>query len=245
MYTVRLPNFEGPLELLLYFVKRDELDIYDIPIARITEEFLAFVRLMQLLDLDLAGEFLVMAATLMQIKAQMLLPRQQSLDGTDAGADPRAELVQQLIEYSRYRDVADELDRRLQEQRNVYYRRFLTTQPLPIEVEYRNATLFDLLGALYQVLHRHSQHQPVFHHLEREQYSIEEQAVLVQNALAEMPIVRFSTLVAGRSRAFIVATFLAVLELCKNGAVYLRQDSEGDLILEAAYVEQTLETLAE
>lgn len=245
MYTVRLPNFEGPLELLLYFVKRDELDIYDIPIARITEEFLAYVRLMQLLDLDLAGEFLVMAATLMQIKARMLLPQRQTQDGTDTSTDPRAELVQQLIEYSRYRDVADELNRRLQEQRHVYYRCFLATQPLPIEVEYRNATLFDLLGALYQVLHRHSQSQPVFHHLEREQYSIEEQAVLVQKALAETPLIRFSTLVAGRSRAFIVATFLAVLELCKNGAVYLRQDGEGDLIVEAAYVEQPLETLAE
>ena len=96
-YTIRLPNFEGPLDLLLFFIKRDELDIYDIPIGRITREFLEYIRLMQLFDLELAGEFLVMASSLMQIKVRMLLPKEVNEQGEELpGEDPRAELVKQL-----------------------------------------------------------------------------------------------------------------------------------------------------
>ena len=98
MYTIKLPNFEGPFDLLLFFIKRDELDIYDIPIARITKEFLEYIRLMQLFDLELAGEFLVMASTLMQIKAHMLLPKEVNEQGEEIpGGDPRTELVEQLL----------------------------------------------------------------------------------------------------------------------------------------------------
>ncbi|MCX7930769.1 MAG: segregation/condensation protein A [Chlorobi bacterium] len=236
MYTVRLPNFEGPLELLLYFVKRDELDIHDIPIAHITEEFLAYVRLMELLDLELAGEFLVMAATLMQIKARMLLPRPTSGDGTETADDPRTELVRQLIEYSRYSDIADELSTRYEQQRYVFYRRFLATQPPAAETEYRNATLFDLLGALYRTLNR-TENEPVFHQLQREQYSVEEQASALVNALRLHSVLHFGQFTRGRSRAFVVATFLALLELCKSGALYLRQDGE-DIIVEASQIQQ-------
>lgn len=232
MYTVRLPNFEGPLELLLYLVKREEVDIYDIPIARITEEFLAYVRLMQLLDLELAGEFLVMAATLMQIKARMLLPRPQKDEG-GSDEDPRADLVRQLIEYSRYSDVADQLQQQHQEQRYVFYRRFLAEQPPPPQVEYRNATLFDLLTALAAVLQRQHTAEAAVQTFEREQYSVAEQMEAVLQQLRSAQRLRFGALVAGRSRAFIVATFLALLELCKNGAVALRQhDGEDDIVIE-------------
>jgi segregation and condensation protein A len=247
MYTVRLPNFEGPLELLLYFVKRDELDIYDIPIARITEEFLAYVRLMQLLDLELAGEFLVMAATLMQIKARMLLPRPEQADGTESAEDPRTELVQQLIEYSRYRDVAAELGERYEQQRYIYYRRMLAAQPLPAEVTYRNATLFNLLEALYRVLRLHvEQSQATFVQLEREQYDVGEQMTLVLATLAEQPRCSFRELVRGRSRPYIVATFLAVLELCKNGSISLRQhEGDSDIIIEAPSADHPADEHAE
>lgn len=243
MYTVRLPNFEGPLELLLYFVKRDEFDIYDIPIARITEEFLAYVRLMQLLDLELAGEFLVMAATLMQIKARMLLPRPDATIGAEASDDSRTELVQQLIEYSRYRDVAEELGRRYDEQRYIYYRRMLAAQPLPTAVTYRNATLFDLLEALYGVLGRHvGQNQPVFVQLEREQYDVNEQMCLVLATLTDQPRCSFRELVSRRTRPYIVATFLALLELCKSGSISLRQyEGDGDIIIEAVSGHRTTE----
>ena len=98
MYKIKLPVFEGPFDLLLYFIKRDELNIYDIPISKITEEFLEYIRIIKLMDLDLAGEFIVMASTLMQIKSQMLLPRLQDSNGETID-DPRTELVQKLIEY--------------------------------------------------------------------------------------------------------------------------------------------------
>jgi len=243
MYTVRLPNFEGPLELLLYFVKRDELDIYDIPIAQITEEFLDYVRLMQMLDLELAGEFVVMAATLMRIKAQMLLPRPTDAEGTPA-EDPRAQLVVQLIEYSRYRDVAEHLAERAEAQRYVFYRSLLAAQPAADSVEYRNATLFDLLGALYGILRRQQPQEPTFHQLSREQYSVEEQAAAILETVRQSGRVRFGDFVRGRSRAFVVATFLALLELCKNGAVTLRQDAcAGEILVEHRAAVESLEEI--
>ncbi|MBP1679421.1 MAG: Segregation and condensation protein ScpA, partial [Bacteroidetes bacterium] len=106
MYRVKLSEFEGPLDLLLFFIKRDELDITDIPISRITQEFLEYLHLMASLDLDIAGEFIVMAATLMQIKVRMLLPRDESAEGEE---DPRAELVRRLVEYKRFKELAEKM----------------------------------------------------------------------------------------------------------------------------------------
>ena len=108
-YVVSLSNFEGPLDLLLFFIKRDELDIYDIPIARITEEFLLYTQALQMLDLEQAGEFIVMAATLMQIKAKMLLPKPERGPEEDDEEDPRAELVRRLLEYRQYKEIAEGL----------------------------------------------------------------------------------------------------------------------------------------
>lgn len=108
-YVVSLPNFEGPLDLLLFFIKRDELDIYDIPIAQITEEFLVYTHALQMLDLEQAGEFIVMAATLMQIKAKMLLPKPERVSDEEEEEDPRAELVRRLLEYKQYKEIAEQL----------------------------------------------------------------------------------------------------------------------------------------
>ncbi|MCL5991067.1 MAG: segregation/condensation protein A, partial [Bacteroidetes bacterium] len=118
MYKLKLPNFEGPFDLLLYFIKKDEINIYDIPIARITEEFLKYIRLMSLFDLELAGEFLVMAANLMYIKSQLLLPRESSGDGVDI-EDPRTLLVQRLIEYKQIKEAARDLSMMAEDSR--YY----------------------------------------------------------------------------------------------------------------------------
>src|SRR4030066_327547 len=109
MYRVKLTEFEGPLDLLLFFIKRDELDIYDIPISKITQEFLEYLHLMTTLDLEVAGDFIVMAATLMQIKVRMLLPREIGPDGEEE--DPRAELVRRLIEYKRYKEMSQEFSK--------------------------------------------------------------------------------------------------------------------------------------
>ena len=121
MYRVKLTDFEGPLDLLLFFIKRDELDITDIPIAQITKEYLDSLQLMASLDLEVAGEFIVMAATLMQIKVRMLLPRDES---AEAEEDPRAELVRRLIEYKRFKEMSRSMSTMEEQQRKVYFREF-------------------------------------------------------------------------------------------------------------------------
>ncbi len=129
LYKVRLSKddrssvFEGPLDLLLFFIKRDELDIYDIPITRITREFLEYLRLMAALDLEIAGEFIVVAAELCQIKAKMLLPREERVDGVEED-DPRTDLVRRLLEYRRFKEMSEELLTMSEEQRKVYFRKY-------------------------------------------------------------------------------------------------------------------------
>src|SRR5262245_40515040 len=113
-YCVDLDIFRGPLDLLLYLVRKDELDIFDIPIARVTEQYLGYLRVLQMIDVEVAGDFLVMAATLMEIKARMLLPR--LADGTPEEADPRMQLVRQLLEYKKFRDAAENLQELADEQ---------------------------------------------------------------------------------------------------------------------------------
>ena len=122
--VVSLERFEGPLDLLLFFIKRDEIDIYDIPIARITEEFLEYTHAMQMLSLEQAGEFIVMAAELMRIKAKMLLPKEERPEEEGEEEDPRADLVRRLLEYKQYKEVAESLKEREDEFRSLRYRQF-------------------------------------------------------------------------------------------------------------------------
>ena len=147
MYRVKLTGFEGPLDLLLFFIKRDELDIYDIPIARITKGFLEYLHLMASLDLEVAGEFIVMAATLMQIKVRMLLPKEE---GAEEEEDPRAELVRRLIEYKRFKEMSVEMSSMEDGQRSVRYRRFFNADtkihaPETEEESLRDINLFNLM----------------------------------------------------------------------------------------------------
>ncbi|MDD8019183.1 MAG: segregation/condensation protein A, partial [Bacteroidota bacterium] len=132
MYRVKLTDFEGPLDLLLFFIKRDELDIYNIPISKITKEFLEYLQYLQELDLDIAGEFIVTAAELMQIKVQMLLPRPE---GEEEEFDPRAELVRRLLEYKRWKEMAEELERMQLRHRQMAYRGNFENDPKVMEAE--------------------------------------------------------------------------------------------------------------
>ncbi|MGO9244794.1 MAG: segregation and condensation protein A, partial [Verrucomicrobiia bacterium] len=123
-YKVKLEVFEGPLDLLLYLIKKEEVDIYDIPIERITNQYMEYLTLMQMLNLEVAGEFLVMAATLMYIKSRMLLPADQQVTDTEAeeGEDPRWELIRQLVEYKKFKDAGLQLGRREEQQANIFSR---------------------------------------------------------------------------------------------------------------------------
>jgi segregation and condensation protein A len=221
--TFKLPRFEGPLDLLLHLIKRDEMDIYDIPIAHITQQYLQYIELMRMLDLDVAGEFLVMAATLMRIKAKMLLPIPKSDDEEDEG-DPREELVQRLIEYRLYKEASEKLKEDEALRRSVFERGMVPTEddagPLPLAP----ATLFDLLEALNRVMSRRPTDPPVYA-VQTEAWDIEDKMSLIARTAAEEGQLRFSTLMQqARERMEIVVSFMAVLELVKLGTIVVIQD---------------------
>src|ERR1035441_9342218 len=156
-YTVRFEVFEGPLDLLLYLIKKEEVDIYEVNLTRLATQFIEYIETMRMLDLEIAGEFLVMAATLMYIKSRELLPvdQQAQVEGDDEGEDPRWELIRQLVEYKKFKDAAAQLQKLEERQENIYPRR-------PGKVEFESAVapakseagIFDLLNAVNSVLKR-------------------------------------------------------------------------------------------
>jgi segregation and condensation protein A len=224
--VVKLARFEGPLDLLLHLIKRDEIDIYDIPIAHITQQYLAYLDLMRALDLEVAGEFLVMAATLMRIKAKMLLPATPTVDEEDEG-DPREELVQRLIEYRQFKEAAGTLRLREEERRQLYERGMLPTEedagPLPLAA----ASLFDLLDAFNRVVARLP--EPPVYEVRSEVYDVEDKMAVIAQAVAEDGSVLLSTLLMRcRARAEMVVTFVALLELVKIGQVSVIQTQHFD-----------------
>ncbi|MFC2149854.1 segregation and condensation protein A, partial [Candidatus Auribacterota bacterium] len=152
-YKVALEVFEGPLDLLLYLIKKEELDIYDIPIEKITNQYLEYMELLKMLDIDIAGEFLLMAATLMYIKSRMLLPDDERKPIDDEDDDPRFELVKQLIEYKKFKEVAGQLREREEEQSNLYAR-VTGREGLPKEEKKLDVNIFDLISAFSHVLNR-------------------------------------------------------------------------------------------
>ncbi len=223
MYRVQLDHFEGPLDLLLFFIRRDELDIHDIPIARITDEYLEAVRVLEQIDLDAAADFIYTAALLIQIKARMLMPRPE-LDDEGEPVDPRKELVDRLLEYVRYKEVAGALAGRFEARQRLFTRGEASSErerlgPAEDELTYR-ATLFDLVRALGAALDRsiEARADDLRHAVARESYALDEQRAWVLAQVASGGA-SFGALVAHRSKAFVIVTFLAVLDLAQRQAV--------------------------
>ena len=218
MFHVQLDQFEGPLDLLLFFVRRDELDIRDIPIARITDEYLSYVRHIEALDLDTAADFVYLAAELVHIKVQMLLPRPAGPDGEEP-EDPRRSLVERLLEYVRYKEAALLLEER-QDERTRHATRGAASDERgrlteTAEEPALRVSLFDLVRVLQRVLARAPAQEPPNHALSTETWTVEEQREWLMGRLRAEPGT-FVALVEGRPRGFIIATFLAVLELVKS-----------------------------
>ena len=244
MNKFQLEIFEGPLDLLLHLIKKNEVSITDIPIAVITEQYLAMLELMEGLDLDVAGEFLVMAATLVHIKSRMLLPADETEPDEDEGGDPRDELVRRLLEYQRFKDAAGELERRDILRRDVFAR-----SPEPTEevdtVGFESVSLFDLISALRTVLERlpkDSAHQVVL-----ETVSVREKMSLLLDDLHRRGKIVFQELFAGAvSRLEVIVTFLAMLELVKIRAVKIWQEQAvGPIVIApAAPLEEVQEKIA-
>jgi segregation and condensation protein A len=221
------------LDLLLHLIKKNELSITDIPIATITEQYLSTLELMQSLNLDVAGEFLVMAATLIHIKSRMLLPPGENEDEEEEEGDPREELIRRLLEYQRFKEAAEELERRELLSRDVFVRR----SEAPEEAEtvgFESLSLFDLLSALRHVLERFPEER--IHEIALDAISVREKMSFLLDELRRRGKVIFQSLFeTATSRLEVVVTFLAMLELVKIRAIRVWQEERiGPVVIELA-----------
>ncbi len=227
-YKIKLPVFEGPFDLLLFLIKKNEIDIYDIPIAQITREYLAYIELMQSLDLEVAGEFIEMVATLILIKTRMLLP-QSNGDSVDEVEDPRMQLTLQLLEYKRFKEAAEKLQVR-EEKRRRYFPRNMklykqqiqknrTGEEPELEID---ATLFDLLTAFKRAMD--NMRKITVHQVKTFKVSLDDQVGYVLEQLTGKTHVFFSELVkAFNEKIYLVVTFMALLDLMKVNIISVKQ----------------------
>lgn len=224
LYKVKLDVFEGPFDLLLFLIRKNEVDIYDIPIFKITKQFLDYIEVMKILDLDVAGDFIEMCATLMSIKARYLLPRPDEED--EDYEDPRQELVERLIEYKRYKEASMEMEE-LEEQRSrLYPREYFNFVPKTEEIsdeEYLDkVTLFDLVLAFRKALD--DMPKIHVHEVQMIKVTVEEQTEMILAQLQVKSMILFQDLMRDmREKIAIIVTFIALLDLIKNGFVEVSQ----------------------
>jgi segregation and condensation protein A len=219
-FEVKLPLFEGPFDLLLFFIERDELDIYDIPISKITNDFLDYIRQMEQLDIEVASEFILVAATLMRIKSKMLLPRPQ-LDAQGNEIDPREELVRHLLEYKKYKSVIDnfhkmeEVELMKEKRGNIVKELRALAEITNVEAELQDVTIFKLMTLFEKILKRQEaeKNKPV-HHVIQYPYTVEAQKKYLVEAVTKNPRVSFAELLeAFPTRIGVIFNFLAILEM--------------------------------
>jgi segregation and condensation protein A len=229
-YQVKLENFEGPMDLLLYFIRRDELDIYDIPIGQITKDFVDMIEEWKRMNMLIAGEFIVMAASLMRVKAKMMIPRPE-LDDEGVIIDPRTELMQQLIDYKRFRDAAEMLDSIAGERSHVVPRQFEQDIKVldgdKIGTLLRDVTLYDLARVFKEAM----ENRPVMSQFElnREPIKLEQQKEFLFKYFDGDGRLKFSTLLKNlKTRLEIIVTFLAILDLVREGTCTFEQNDVFD-----------------
>ena len=231
MYKVKLEEFEVPLDLLLFLIKKNEIDIYDIPIANITEQYLGYIELMELMDLDIAGDFLVMAATLMHIKSKMLLPLEERPPEEVEEEDPRAELVRRLIEYKAFKEAAGQLQSLESRQRDLFHRPgdMDALQVDSAGERYFEASLFDLISAFSVVLSNVP--KETFLEVIKEHVTVEQKIRDILQLLSEKASFSVkSVFEQAKSKVEIVVTFLALLELMKTHSILaVQKELFGDI----------------
>jgi segregation and condensation protein A len=228
-FEIRLPLFEGPFDLLLFFIERDELDINDIPISKITNDFLEYIRRLETLNIEIASEFILVAATLMRIKSKMLLPRPQ-LDEQGNEVDPREELVKHLMEYKKYKSVVDQLHTMeetelMKEKRGNLMKELRTlAESTNVEAELQDVDLFKLLTVFERVLKRaeEEKNRPV-HQVIQYPYTVEGQKEYILNEVTVRPRVAFTELFEkSPTRISLIFNFLAILEMLANGLLIIQ-----------------------
>ncbi len=243
-YKVQLEVFEGPLDLLLYLIKKEEVDIYNIPIARITQQYMEYLDLMQLIVPDVAGEFVVMGATLMYIKSRMLLPQDQQVSDPEAAADeldPRWDLIRQLVEYKKFKDAAEYLQERETFQESVYHRQQSSLgfeTPTEDRPTLGDMSIFDLLNAFNKVLKR-AEDNDELREIFEDRFTVSDKIDFILKLTRIEEKTSFSRLFEGSaSRTEIIVTFLALLELIRLKQIRIQQaDSFGEIDITRAQPE--------
>jgi segregation and condensation protein A len=229
-YTIKLKQFEGPFDLLLFFIERDELDIYDIPISKITEDFLLYIKELERLNIDIASEFILVAATLMRIKAKLLLPRKE-IDELGNEIDPREELTQRLLEYKKYKEILDEM-RTMEETRSTKFQRGNVSTELRViaskalvDVELESLTLYKLLTTFQKLMEEYEiRGSQTIHRIAKYNYTIEEQQTFIMSKLKKGTKVGFKNLFTGlENKIHAIVTFLSLLELLNIQRVLVTQ----------------------
>jgi segregation and condensation protein A len=232
--NVKLEAFEGPLDLLLHLIEKAEVDIYDIPIAEITDQYLHYINMMDVHDLEISSEFIVMAATLLEIKSKMLLPKQKKEENSEDNIDPREELIRKLIEYKKYKEASLELKDKLGIYSKVFYK-----PPEPIEDYLTDVTSIsnvslDMLYISFRniLLKNESKKRNNFREIYREVVTVEDKIRLINKLLASKPSFYFDDLfVSCYNKYEIIVTFLAVLELLKRRSLIIEQEKNYARIL--------------
>ncbi len=232
-YRVKLENFEGPLDLLLFFIHRDRLNIYDIPISDITNEFLEYVNLMKQLSIQIAGEFIVMASMLMRIKAKMLLPKSHSEENEEI-EDPRDELVKRLLEYKQFKLASNSISEVYEE----HSRKYPKGSIIPIDNQKedtlqftKNVTLFDLLGIFKEMLDRLPETTP--YELNKEEIHIDDQIVFIKEIVSTKKNINFREMMKSfKTKLKVIVTFMAILEMIRlNELVVTQKAVFGEILL--------------
>jgi segregation and condensation protein A len=222
IYNIKIPVFEGPLDLLLHLIRENKIDIYDIPIALITHQYLKYLKIMKELNLDIAGEFLAMAATLIYIKSRTLLPPDEEVPPEDQ-EDPRHELVERLIEYQKFKDAALQLKEREEEWMKVFQREPVLEEDEG-EIYLSDVSLFDLLGALKKILETAA---PEVGTITKETLTVKDKMSSIIEMIKGQETLRFEELFKGSiTRAQIIVTFIALLELIRLGLIRAYQEKD-------------------
>ncbi len=232
-YIVKIDKFEGPLDLLLHLVRSSEIDIYEISIFDITKQYISYIKAMEKLNLEVASEYLVMAADLIRIKSAMLLPKPPKEDAGEVEEDPRQQLIDKLIEYKKYKSVSEEFDEYKKERElsytKVYNDEFEISNPIIIDT---NVDSFDLLKALNKMNRRKEALKPLTTVIEKSEISVEERMDTLYSHLKTIDSAqKFSELFTSFEKSYVITTFLAILELVKEDKVQIYNISEDDFEL--------------
>lgn len=226
-YNIKINNFEGPFDLLFHLIEKEEMDIYDIPISQITIQYLEHIKKMETLDLEIASEFLLMAATLLEIKSKMLLPKPEKINKQADSLeveDPRAQLVQRLLEYKKFKELAFELKQREKKQEGIYYRKHYLEEYYDLKnYPIKDLSVNDLINSLEKVLSKELEKKS-YHKVAKERISIKDKMVQLYKKLIIVKKLVFNKLFSQTaSKLEVIVTFLAVLELAKLRKVIIVQ----------------------